>query len=63
MVLQRRIRRSWSFSGLATMVRNMLMYYINVYTFFEEPEMDWLKIQEELEIQPREPTLFPELFD
>ena len=44
------------------MVRNMLMYYINVYTFFEEPEKDWLKIQEELEIQPREPTLFPELF-
>ena len=49
MVLQRRIKRSWSFSGLATMVRNMLMYYINVYTFFEEPEKDWLKMQEELE--------------
>ena len=62
MVLQRRIKRSWSFSGLATMVRNMLMYYINVYTFFEEPEKDWLKIQQELEIEPREPTLFPELF-
>lgn len=63
MVLQRRIKRSWSFSGLATMVRYMLMYYINVYTFFEEPEKDWLKMQQELEIQPREPTLFPELFD
>ena len=63
MVLQRRIKRSWSFSGLATMVRNMLMYYINVYTFFEEPEKDWLKMQQGLEIQPREPTLFPELFD
>ena len=62
MVMQRRIKRPWSFSGLATMVRNMLMYYINVYTFFEEPEKDWLKIKEELEIQPREPTLFPDIF-
>ena len=60
MVLQRRIKRHWSFSGLATMVKNMLMYYVNVYTFFEEPEKDWLKIREELEIEPREPTLFPE---
>ena len=63
MVLQRRIKRPWSFSGLATMVKNMLMYYVNVYSFFEEPEKDWLKIQQELEIEPREPTLFPELFD
>ena len=63
MVLQRRIKRPWSFSGLATMVKNMLMYYVNVYTFFEEPEKDWLKIREELEIEPREPTLFPEFFE
>ena len=33
MVIQKRIKRSWSFSGLATMVRIMLMYYVNCYTF------------------------------
>jgi len=38
MVIQKRIKRPWSFSGLATMIRIMLMYYVNCYTFLEEPE-------------------------
>ena len=58
MVMQKRIRRTWSFSGLATMFRIMLMYYINCYTFFEEPEKDWKKILEKQESPPQEPTLF-----
>jgi hypothetical protein len=40
MTIQKRIKRNWSFSGLATMVRIMLMYYVNCYTFLEEPEKD-----------------------
>ena len=40
MVIQKRIKRTWSFSGLATMIRIMLMYYVNCYTFLEEPEKD-----------------------
>ena len=63
MVLQSRIKRPWSFSGLATMVRDMLMYYINARTFFELPEKDWIKMQEELAVEPREPTLFPDFFN
>ena len=58
MVLQRRIRRTWSFSGLATMVRIMLMYYVNCYTFFESPEKDWAKMLEEVKEQPPEASLF-----
>lgn len=58
MVLQKRLKRSWSFSGLATMVRLMLMYYVNCYTFFEEPEKDWLKLLKEIEEGPPELTLF-----
>ena len=58
MVMQKRIRRTWSFSNLATMFRIMLMYYVNSYTFFEEPEKDWAKILKNLELQPPEPTLF-----
>ena len=58
MIMQKRIKRSWSFSNLATMFRIMLMYYVNSYTFFEEPEKDWAKILEDLELQPPEPTLF-----
>ena len=33
MVMQKRIKRTWSFSGLATMYRIMLMYYVNPYSF------------------------------
>ena len=58
MVIQKRIKRTWSFSGLATMVRLMLMYYINCYTFLEEPEKDWAKIAAEMQESPPEPTLF-----
>ena len=58
MVIQRRIRRTWSFSGLATMFRIMLMYYVNCYTFFEEPEQDWLAILKTTDPSPPEPTLF-----
>jgi hypothetical protein len=58
MVLQKRIKRPWSFSGLATMVRIMLMHYVNCYTFFEEPEKDWLAILKSYESAPPEPMLF-----
>lgn len=42
-LLQRGIKRSWSFSGLATMVRIMCMYYIDIDSFLEHPEKDWEK--------------------
>ncbi len=42
-VLQSTLSRPWSFSGLATMVRIVLMYYINLETFFNKPDAD-LKI-------------------
>ena len=58
MVMQRRIRRNWSFSNLATMFRIMLMYYVNCYTFFEQPEKDWLKILETDNPPPGEQSLF-----
>lgn len=60
MVIQKRIKnKSWSFSGLATIVRITLMYYINCYTFLEEPEKDWDKLIEE-DISP---SSWPSLFD
>ena len=58
MVIQRRIKRPWSFSGLATEVRIMLMYYVNIYSFLEEPEKDWQKMIEQEIAQPPEPSLF-----
>ena len=58
MVMQKRIKRTWSFSNLATMFRIMLMYYVNCYTFFEEPEKDWAKILQLHDLSPDGPTLF-----
>ena len=42
-LLQSSLERNWSFSGLATMVRIVLMYYLNLQTFFNQPDAD-LKI-------------------
>ena len=39
-LLQSSLERRWSFSGLATMLRISLMYYLNIYTFFNKPEED-----------------------
>ncbi len=61
MVIQKRIRRPWSFSGLAAMVRLMLMHYVNCYTFLEEPEKDWAKMVQEAKESPPEPSLFDKI--
>jgi hypothetical protein len=54
-LLQRRLERPWSFSGLATMVRIVLMYYINLDTFFEKPDEDLKRmLQEASEPPPNE---------
>ena len=58
MVIQKRIKRSWSFSGLATMLRIMLMYYVNCYTFLEDPERDWSLMMDAKDDSPPELSLF-----
>lgn len=39
-VLQSSLTRQWSFSGLATMVRIVMMYYLNLESFFNHPDAD-----------------------
>lgn len=39
-VLQRTLQRHWSFSGLATMVRIVLMYYLHLEKFLNQPDAD-----------------------
>lgn len=41
MVMQKGLTRKWSFSGLATMVRITLMYYVDFHSLFNNPEKDW----------------------
>lgn len=53
MVMQRGLTRSWSFSGLATMVRINLMYYVDFYGLFNHPEKDWESILKAATGEPR----------
>lgn len=57
-LLQRSVKRPWSFSGLATMVRIMLMYYIDIRSLLESPEKDWEKSISNLARPPSIPLLF-----
>ena len=57
-LIKRRVKRKWAFSNMATMVRQMLMYYIDLYRYLEEPEKAWIKFNKEREKTPPELTLF-----
>jgi len=58
MLMQKGLTRSWSFSGLATMVRITLMYYVDFYSLFNYPEKDWEAYLNEKAESPPEPSLF-----
>lgn len=58
MVMQKGLTRKWSFSGLATMVRIALMYYVDFYSLFNNPEKDWEMILAEASGAPPQPSLF-----
>ena len=58
MVMQKGLKRQWSFSGLATMMRITLMYYVDFYSLFNNPEKDWEAVLAEASETPPELTLF-----
>ena len=55
-LLQSSLERSWSFSGLATMIRIVLMYYLNMQTFFNQPDADLKILLEQASEEPPEVT-------
>lgn len=57
-VVQKRVKRRWAFSNLVTMVRQMLMYYIDIYAFLENPEAAWADVIAKQAKSPPELTLF-----
>ena len=58
MVMQKGLKQLWSFSGLATMVRINLMYYVDFHSLFNNPEKDWEMILANASEPPPEPSLF-----
>lgn len=57
-VIKKKVKRDWSFSNLVTMIRQTLMYYINIYSFCENPEKAWLSIIKQRDKPIKMPTLF-----
>lgn len=53
-VLQSSLTRQWSFSGLATMVRIVMMYYLNLERFFNQPDADLKMMLAEAAEEPPE---------
>ena len=58
MIMQKRLTRCWSFSGLASLVRIVLMYYVDFYSLFNNPEKDWENMRILDENPPPQLTLF-----
>lgn len=58
MVMQKGLTRKWSFSGLATMVRITLMYYVDFYSLFNNPEKEWEIILSKASGAPSGPSIF-----
>jgi transposase len=59
MVIASRTKRSWAFSNMASIIRQHLMNYINIYKFLNDPEKAWQEVlkQKQKEYQA---SLFPE---
>lgn len=43
-VVRKKVRRRWAFSNLVTAVSQMLMYYVDIFAFLENPERTWERI-------------------
>lgn len=61
-IVHKQLKRKWAFSNMVTMIRQMLMYYIDLYAFLENPEGAWKDKIKEMHIGPPEKTPQLELF-
>ena len=58
-LVRSRVKRSWAFSNLTSIIRQQLMNYINIYRFLENPEQSWLDIIKENKTSYQN-SLFPD---
>ena len=57
-IMKAQLKRKWSFSNLSTVVRIMLMGYVDFYAFFEQPEKRWESIRSNRSPGSPEPDMF-----
>lgn len=59
-LVRSKVKRSWAFSNLVSIIRRQLMNYINIYAFLEDPEKCWLlRIQNDK--NKYQNSLFPDI--
>lgn len=39
-----KVKHSWAFSNMVSLIRNQLMNYVDLYRFLEDPEGCWRKV-------------------
>lgn len=59
-LVKNKLKRSWAFSNMVSIIRQQLMNYINIYAFLEDPEGCWRKIILENKTKYQN-SLFPEM--
>ena len=59
-LVRSKVKRSWAFSNMVSVVRRQLMSYINIYSFLEDPEGSWRDIINKQKTKYQN-SLFPEM--
>lgn len=59
-LIKSRLKRSWAFSNMVSVIQQQLMNYINIYCFLEDPEGSWREIIRENRMKYQN-SLFPEM--
>ena len=59
-VIKSRLKRNWSFSNMASIIRQHLMNYIDIYKFLNDPEKAWISIVEKKKAEFQN-SLYPKL--
>lgn len=59
-LVRSKIKRSWAFSNMVSMIRQQLMNYINLYAFLENPEKSWLAVINQNRMSYQN-SLFPQM--
>jgi len=59
-LVRSKVKRSWAFSNMVSVIRQQLMNYINIYCFLEDPEGSWREVVKENKLKYQN-SLFPEM--
>lgn len=59
-LVRSKLKRSWAYSNMVSIIRRQLMNYINIYAFLENPEKSWREVINK-NILKYQNSLFPEM--